>query len=154
MLTVFDLEYTASWEVSSSEILNANSYMFNLFALADMFLSILKKKTDSKKSTNGAEWYIIVVSTLSGIFFGILLSCIILCFCRRKFKMKEREPNLPMQRTDVDRIVTYAEPNISGANTESNYLPQYEVPVDGNALSYTELTRIRNVENSYQTLIK
>ena len=103
---------------------------------------------------NGAEWYIIVAAAVSGISVGILLSCIVLCFCRRRFKKKKRELNLPQHRTDVDRNMTNAEANISETNTESNYVQPYEITADVNVSSYTELNTIRDVENKYQTLIK
>ena len=103
---------------------------------------------------NGAEWYIIVAAAVSGISIGILLSSIAVCFCRRRFRTKKHGPDLPHKRAHVDRNVTYAEPNISETNTESNYVQPYEITVDVNASSYTELNTIRDVENRYQTLIK
>ncbi len=99
-------------------------------------------------------WHI-VVSLLSGIIIGFLLSHIVSCSRRRWFKNKKRQPDPKAQTTDVD--TTYQELDLSKMNKEDNYqslkvnAANNDVANDGDS-TYTELNKARDVENNYQSL--
>ncbi len=99
-------------------------------------------------------WHI-VVSLLSGIIIGFLLSHIVSCSRRRWFKNKKRQPSPEAQATDVD--TTYQELDLSKMNKEDNYqslrvnAANNDVANDGDS-TYTELNKARDVENNYQSL--
>ncbi len=99
-------------------------------------------------------WHI-VVSLLSGIIIGFLLSHIVSCSRRRWCKNKERQPDPKAQTTDVD--TTYQELDLSKMNKEDNYqslrvnAANNDATNDGDS-TYTELNKARDVENNYQSL--
>ncbi len=100
-------------------------------------------------------WHI-VVSLLSGIIIGFLLSYIVSCSRRRWFKNKKREPNPEAQTTGVD--TTYQGLDLSEMNKEDNYqsLIVNAASNDGvndDESTYTELNKARDVENNYQSLM-
>ncbi len=96
-----------------------------------------------------------MVSLLSGIIIGFLLSHIVSCSRRRWFKNKRRQPNPEAQTTDVD--TTYQELDLSKMNKEGNYQSLRVNAANNDAANdddstYTELNKARDVENNYQSL--
>jgi MFS superfamily sulfate permease-like transporter len=107
--------------------------------------------------TTVVEWHM-VVSLVSGIIIGILLSYIVSC-SRRKFRSGKPQSNPEPKTTEVD--TTYQELNLSQLNTEDNYqsLRLNDTSYDaangaGNDddSTYTELSKTRDMENNYQSL--
>jgi MFS superfamily sulfate permease-like transporter len=107
--------------------------------------------------TTVVVWHV-VVSLVSGIIIGILLSNIVFC-SRRKFRSRKPQLNPEPKTTEVD--TTYQELDLSKMNTEDNYqslrvnAASYDA---GNRAgndedsTYTELSKTRNVEDNYQSL--
>ena len=93
-----------------------------------------------------------MVSLVAGIIIGILFSYIVSCCCR---KFGSRKPqSCPESRTcEVDS--TYQELDVSKLNTEDNYQSlrvDVAIKKNGDDSNYSELTKIRDVENNYQSL--
>ncbi len=112
---------------------------------------------DSESSAGTIVAWHIVVSLMSGIIIGILL-CYIIWYCRRRwFRKRKPEQNPEAQTTEAD--TTYQELDLSKMNTEYN---NYQ-SLRGNAAkkdagdeddsTYTDLNKIRDDENTYQSLI-
>jgi MFS superfamily sulfate permease-like transporter len=120
-----------------------------------MSFSLLDKAFSNDSCTScRTEWYIVVVSLVSGIIIGILLSYIVSC-SRRKFRSRKPQSNPAPQRTEVDP--TYQEINLSKMNTEDNYQSLRSNAASNDAAkddvsTYTALNKIRDVENDYQSL--
>ena len=112
------------------------------------------EKTSSNDSCNcRIEWYIVVVTLVSGIIVGILFTNIVSC-TRRQFRRTKPQPN-PELQTEVD--TTYQELDLAKMNAEDNY-QSLRVNSASNEASnnddsnYAELSQIRDVENNYQSL--
>ena len=110
----------------------------------------------ASKETNrsGTEWYIVVVSLVSGIIIGICLSYIVSC-SRRKFKNRNPHLNPEPKTTEVD--TTYQELDLTKMNKEDNYQSLRVNAASNDARNdddstYTELNKTRDVENNYQSL--
>ena len=87
---------------------------------------------------------------MSGIIIGILLSHIVSCF-RRKFRSRKPESNPEPKSTEVD--TTYQELDLSKMNTEDNYQSlRVNAASNDEESTYTELNKIRDVEDNYQSL--
>ncbi|CAB4043337.1 Hypothetical predicted protein, partial [Paramuricea clavata] len=99
------------------------------------------------KNCGGTEWYIVVVSIVSGIIIGILLSYIVSCSCR-KFRSREPQSNPKAQTTEVD--TTYQELDLSKMNTEDNYQSLRVNPASNDAAAndddstYMQLSKARD----------
>ena len=113
-------------------------------------------KTCSDDTTSGIEWYITVVTLVSGIIVGILLSYIAQCSRRRWFRNRQPKRNPDQQPTEVD--LTYQELDLSKMNQEDNYQSLRgnvarinDVTNDGDS-TYTELSKTRDVADNYQSL--
>ena len=89
-----------------------------------------------------------MVSLLSGIMIGILLSYIVFCF-RRKFKSTKTQLDSEPEATQHDP--TYQELDLTRMNTEDNYQSLRGNANDDDS-TYTELNKTRDVENIYQSL--
>ena len=101
-------------------------------------------------------WHI-VVSVASGIIFGILVAYIPRCSRRRWCTKREYEQISYQQPTEAES--TYQELNLSNMNTEDNYqslrgnVSRIDDTVNNDDDStYTELNKIRDVENNCQSL--
>ncbi|XP_028413756.1 uncharacterized protein LOC114536598 [Dendronephthya gigantea] len=109
------------------------------------------RSEDVKSGTT--EWYIIVITLVSGIVIGILLSNIVSYSRRKLFTQPERTPEV--QKTTEDS--TYQELDLKKMNKEDNYQS-----LSGNAgrndgvnndeSNYTELNKVRDIESNYQSL--
>ena len=115
-------------------------------------VSITFLNTAANKEDDGTVvvWHI-VVSLLSGIIIGFLLSHIASCSRRRWFKNRKRQSNPEAQTTEVD--TTY----LSKMNKEDNYQSLRVNVVNNDAVNdddstYTELNKAKDVENNYQSL--
>ena len=87
---------------------------------------------------------------MSGIIIGILLSHIVSCF-RRKFRSRKPQSNPEPKSTEVD--TTYQELDLSKMNTEDNYQSlRVNAASNDEESTYTELNKIRDVEDNYQSL--
>ena len=114
-------------------------------------------KAYSDVTTSSTEWYIIVVTLVSGIIVGIILSYIAWCSHRRWFRNRKPKRNPDQQPTEADS--TYQELDLSKMNKEDNYQSLRgnvarinDVINDNDDSNYTELSRTRDVENNYQSL--
>ena len=95
-----------------------------------------------------------MVSLVSGVIIGILLSYFVSC-SRRKFKSSDPQSNPEPRATEVD--TTYQELDLSKMSKEDNYQSLRVNAAsndDGNDdnSTYTELNKTRDVENNYQSL--
>ena len=102
--------------------------------------------------TDKTKWYMIIVSSISGIVIGILLSHIISC-SRRKLRSSDTQSNSTATEADP----TYQELDLTKMNTEDNYQPlrrnaSNDDTGNDNDSTYTKLNTIRDVENNYQSL--
>ncbi|XP_028413713.1 opioid-binding protein/cell adhesion molecule homolog [Dendronephthya gigantea] len=100
--------------------------------------------------SGGTEWYIIVVTLVSGIIIGIILSFVVFRV-RKSRKLTNSEPS----KFPVD--TTYQELDLTKMNKEDNYqsLRVNAARNDGkndDESNYAELNKTREVENSYQSL--
>ena len=159
VLTKFHLTSTFN---NSMEKVEAHIYLKLCLFLEEAVLA--------ESNGRGFEWYIIVVSTVSGMTFGILLSCIVCCYHRRSFSNK----NPGHEKTELDRSSkiernrekesaetdsTYQELDLTKMNNEDAY---QSLNVKGNTgdndaengddSAYTELSIIRDVESCYESL--
>ncbi|XP_028399296.1 Schwann cell myelin protein-like isoform X2 [Dendronephthya gigantea] len=114
-----------------------------------------EEKADPAASNDSeTKWYIVLVSLLSGIIIGILLSYIVFCY-HSKFRNKKREqkPDSPTSQVDP----TYQELDVKKMNKEENYqslrvnAARNDGVNDGDS-TYTELNRTRDVDSNYQSL--
>ncbi|XP_028413754.1 interference hedgehog-like [Dendronephthya gigantea] len=108
----------------------------------------------SEECNGKTEWYIVVVSLVSGIIIGITFSYIVSCQ-RRKFrnsKSQQSKPKPPKSQVDS----TYQELDLIKMNREDNYqsLRVNAARNDGvdDESNYAELNKTREVENNYQSL--
>ncbi len=103
-------------------------------------------------SSSGTQWYIVVVSLVSGIIIGVLCSNIVWCSHRRWFRNRKPERNPEPQPTEVD--TTYQELDLTQMNKEDNYQSlRVNAASDDEESTYTELNKTRDDENNYQSLI-
>ena len=92
-----------------------------------------------------------MVSLVSGIIVGILLSCIVWCSHRRWFRNRKPERNPEPQTNEVD--TTYQELDLTKMNKEDNYQSlKVNAASNDDDSTYTELNKTRDVENNYQSL--
>ncbi len=118
-------------------------------------LSIIKfafiDKTSSKNVSTETEWYIVVVILVSGIIIGILFSYIVSCSRRRWFRNRKPQRTPEPQPTAVD--TTYQELDLTKMNKEDNYQSlRVNVASTDDDSTYTQLSKIRDVEDNYQSL--
>ena len=123
----------------------------------DNYLSfVFDKALLSNNTTSGTEWYIIVVTLVSGIIVGVLLSYIASCSYRRWFKNRKPERNPDRQPTEADS--TYQGLDLSKMNQEDNYqslrgnVTRINDVTNEDDSTYTELSKTRDVEDNYQSL--
>ena len=126
--------------------------MFSLFY-------IYIDKASSNNTSRGTEWYIIVVSLVSGIIIGILLSYIASC-CRRKFRSRKPHSNPEPKTTETD-TTDYQELDLSQMNTEDNYrslrntkpqsTPEPKTTEADTTYQELDLSKV-NTEDNYQSL--
>ena len=113
-------------------------------------------KACSDDMTSGTEWHIVVVTLVSGIIVGVILSYIVQCSHRRWFKNRKHKQSPDQQPTEADS--TYQELELSKMNQEDNYQSLRENVARINDVTndddstYTELSKTRDVENNYQSL--
>ena len=121
------------------------------------FSFVFDKALWSNNTTSGTEWYIIVVTLVSGIIVGILLSYIVWCFHRRWFRNRKPKRKIDQKPTEADS--TYQELDLSKMNKEDNYqslkenVTRIDVVTNDDDSTYTELNKTRDVEDNYQSLI-
>ena len=120
------------------------------------FLFLDKAYSDNTTSTSSTEWYIIVVTLVSGIIVGILLSYMASCSHRLWFKNRKPKRNPDQQPTEADS--TYQGLDLSKMNKEDNYqslrgnVARINDVTNDDDSTYTELSRTRDVEDNYQSL--
>ncbi|CAB4040504.1 Hypothetical predicted protein, partial [Paramuricea clavata] len=112
------------------------------------------KKVNSESSGTVVVWHI-VISLVSGIIIGILVSYILWCSCRRWLRNRRPQSNTEAQTTEAD--TTYQELDLSKINTEDNYQSLRVNAASNNAendddSTYTELSKTKDEENKYQSL--
>ncbi len=109
--------------------------------------------TAANKEDDGRSvviWHI-VISLVSGIVIGILLSYIVSCSRRRWFRNRKPERNPEPQPTKVD--TTYQELDLTKMNKEDNYQSlRVNAASDDDDSTYTQLNKTRDVEDNYQSL--
>ena len=119
-------------------------------------LFVFLGKASSVHTNCSTEWYIIVVTLVSGFFAGILLSYIASCSHRRWFGNRKPKRNPDQQPTEADS--TYQELDLSKMNKEDNYqslrgnVARINDVTNDDDSNYTELSKTRDVENNYQSL--
>ena len=84
-----------------------------------IYFLLFVHKTCSDNTTSATEWYIIVISLVSGIIVGILLSHVVQCSRRRWFRNRKAKQNPDQQPAEADS--TYQELDLSKMNKEDNY---------------------------------
>ena len=120
------------------------------------FLFVFDKALWSNKTTSGTEWYIIVVTLVSGFLVGILVSYIASCSHRRWLRHRTPKRNPDQQPTEANS--TYQELDLSKMNKEDNYqslrgnVARINDVTNDDDSTYTELSKTRDVENNYQSL--
>ena len=113
-------------------------------------------KASSVDTSCSAEWYIIVISLVSGIVVGVLLSYIAWCSHRRWFRNRKPKRNPDQQPTKAN--LTYQELDLSKMNKENNYqslrgnVAKINDVTNDDDSTYTELSKTRDVEDNYQSL--
>ena len=97
------------------------------------------------------------MSLVSGIIIGIFVAYIAWCSHRRWFTKRKPEQSPDQQPAEAES--TYQELDLSKMNTEDNYqslsgnISRIDDAVNNDDDStYTELNKIRDVENNYQSL--
>ena len=124
--------------------------------LSDFFFFLISDKPAALKETSSTEWYIVVVSLVSGIVIGLFLAYILLCVRRRWFRKREPGQNPEAQTTEVDP--TYQELDLTKMNKEDNYqslrvnAAVSDQDANGSESTYTELSKTRDVENNNESL--
>ena len=102
-------------------------------------------------------WHL-VVSLLSGIIIGVLLSYAITVLSRRQLRNKKPSPK-PESNISKDNTI-YQDLDLTKMNTEDNYQSlQVNSAGDDEAYEsvksyYTDLNTIREDENNYQSLMQ
>ena len=125
---------------------------FNIFFVENALLN----KACIDNTTSGTEWYIIVVTLVSGIIVGILVSYIASCSRRRWFKNRKSKQNPDQQPTEADS--NYQDLDLSKMNQEDNYqslrgnVARINDVTNDDDSTYTELSKTRDVENNYESL--
>ena len=88
---------------------------------------------------------------MSGVIIGLLLACILLCACRRRFKNSKPERKPESETTQVDP--TYQELDLTTMNKEDNYQSlRVNAASNDDDSTYTELKKTSDVEDNYQSL--
>ncbi|XP_028399326.1 cell adhesion molecule 2-like [Dendronephthya gigantea] len=113
-----------------------------------------EKAHPAASNDNETKWYIVLVSLLSGIIIGILLSYIVFRY-HSKFRNKklQQKPDSPTSQVDP----TYQELDLEKMNKEDNYqslrvnAARNDGVNDGDS-TYTELNKTRDVDSNYQSL--
>ncbi|CAB4037301.1 hemicentin-1-like isoform X1 [Paramuricea clavata] len=125
IITVLEYTDAGSYKCIATSVLGNSSKTFSLsVAVTQTTNSPTTKNFGTGKAASkecnlgGTEWYIVVVSVVSGIIIGILLSNIFLCSCR-KFRSRRPQSNPEPQENEVD--TTYQELDLSKMNAEDNY---------------------------------
>ncbi|XP_028413748.1 opioid-binding protein/cell adhesion molecule-like isoform X2 [Dendronephthya gigantea] len=112
-----------------------------------------KRGNNSEKCSSGTEWYIVVVTLVSGILVGIILSYVVFRVRRRRGKPQQSKTKSPTAQVDS----TYQELDLKKMNREDNYQSLKGNAARNDAASndesnYAELNKTRDVENNYQSL--
>ena len=113
---------------------------------------------DEKTPRTLKIWHI-VVSLVSGIIIGILVAYIAWCSHRRWYTNRKPEHHEQSPEQPAEAQSTYQELDLSKMNTEDNYqsltgnVSRIDDAVNNDDDStYTQLNKIRNAENNYQSL--
>ena len=123
--------------------------------LTDLYFSFVDKACPDNMSS-GVEWYIIVVTLVSGFIAGVLLTYIVQCSRRRWFRKRKPKRNPDEQPAEADS--TYQELDLSKMNQEDNYqslrgnVAKINDVTNDDESTYTELSKTRDVEDNYQSL--
>ena len=98
------------------------------------------------------EWYIVVVTLVSGIIIGLFIAFAIWCLHRcQVVRNRNPEQRPEPQATKVD--TTYQELDLSKMNTEDNYQSlKVNAATNEDDSTYTTLSKTRDEENTYQSL--
>ena len=105
---------------------------------------------------SGTEWHIIVVTLVSGIIVGVLLTYLVQCSRRRWFRKRKPKRNPDEHPTEPDS--TYQELDLTKMNQEDNYqslrgnVARINNVTNDDESTYTELSKTRDVEDNYQSL--
>ena len=112
-----------------------------------------------EKTPRSLEIRHVVVSLVSGIIIGVLVAYIAWCSHRRWCKNRKPEHHEQSPQQPAEAESTYQELDLSKMNTEDNYQSlRGNVSRINDAVnndddsSYTELNKIRDAENNYQSL--
>ena len=123
--------------------------------LIAVYFSFVDKQS-SNNTTSCTEWYIIVVTLLSGFIAGIFFSYIVWCSHRRWFSKRKPKRNPDEQPTKAES--TYQELDVSKMNQEDDYqslrgnVARINDVTNNDESTYTELSKTRDVEDNYQSL--
>ncbi|CAB3995578.1 Hypothetical predicted protein [Paramuricea clavata] len=127
---------------------NQNSYYSTEWSNTTRTFVKPPDKASPNDTSCGTEWYIVVVTLVSGIIIGILLSYIVSC-SRRKFR-RRRQPRSNHEPKTTEADTTYQELDLTKMNTGDNY-QSLRVNAEEES-TYTELNQTRDVEDNYQSL--
>ena len=133
--------------------------IINSTLLMLQFITFLLVNADANKELNGGTTVVawqIVVALVSGVIIGIALSYIVFN-SRRKFKRNRKSKSKAEPRT-TEAEATYQELDLSKLNKDDNNYESLQVAaasnyaMNGEDSTYTELNKIRDVEDNYQSL--
>ena len=124
------------------------SYTHNCVVFSD------SEKASSNDTRFRTEWFVVVVTLVAGIIFGILFSYIVSCSCR-KFRSRKPQSGPEPQECEVDS--TYQELDLAEMNEQDNYQSlrmdvAINITTNGDDSNYSELSSTRDVDNNYQSL--
>ena len=138
--------------MSHKAVIILPGYFFPItkFTSSKNFCSANTAANKEDDGTSVVLWHI-VISLVSGIIIGILLSYIVSCSLRRWFRNRKPERNLEPRTSEVD--TTYQELDLTKMNKEDNYQSlRVNVASNDDDATYTELNKTREEENNYQSL--
>ncbi|XP_028399311.1 uncharacterized protein LOC114522762 [Dendronephthya gigantea] len=118
---------------------------------ASSFLTVSDQSCYNCNGSSGTKWHIIVVTLVSGIIIGVIISYIVSC---SRLKFRNRKPQNTNPEPATSEVNTnYQELDLRKINTEDNY--QSLAKNDGaknDDSTYTQLSSTRDQENNYQSL--
>lgn len=113
--------------------------------------SLLLFSISEKSKCSKCEWFIIVVSLLSGIFIGVCLSCGIFPYFRRRSSTKRKSERKSTEQVENS---TYQELDLTKINTKEDYqsLKKAKSQLSDSTYETLDLSKMNTPEENYQSL--
>ena len=124
-----------------------------------LFIIFLLVNADANKELNGGTTVVawqIVVALVSGFILGIAPSYVVSHWRRKLKRNRKSKSNAEPRATEAE--ATYQELDFSKLNKDDNNYESVQVAaasnyaMNGDDSTYTELNKIRDVEDNYQSL--